>query len=190
MFCGVKTNMQRFTMKLFFLFSTFFVGVAAFYIFYLPLTSDDKPNSNVEPSNVASVQIPDKQKIDEFYAVSPCKGENQYKYRLKWKAKGTISVGVVNSRALCGVLPELSQSEGNIISGIKTVEVLIDETGEVFDAQAKSEYSVVLQKALTDAARQTKFEPYMLRGDSHKARGIIMYNFDGKGRVQLYKFSR
>ena len=185
--------MRRFTIQLTFLFLTFFVGVAAYYFWYLPFSSLEKTNLNAESSNVLSVQVSEKQedkpKESEFYSISPCKDINQFEYRREWKAKGTISVGVLNSRVLCGVLPELSQTAEESVSGIVTADVLIDVTGKVLEVQVKNQLPL-LQKAIVRAARQTRFEPYMLRGDAHEARGIIMYEFDGKGGVQLYKFKR
>jgi len=181
--------MRRLRTQLLFLFSTFFVGVAAYYICNFSPASVKETNLNAGSSSIASVQVPEKQenapKTFEFYPVSPCEGTNSYEYRREWKAKGTISVGVLNARVLCGILPE---SEGNV-SGIVKADVLIDETGKVLEVQVENQFPL-LQKAIVRAARQTRFEPYMLRGDAHKARGIIMYEFDGKGGVQLYKFKR
>ncbi len=139
------------------------------------------------------MQVPEKQKDEpktfELYPVSPCEGTNSYEYRREWKAKGTISVGVLNARVLCEILPEFSQTAEGNVSGIVKADVLIDETGKVLEVQVKNQLPL-LQKAIVRAARQTRFEPYMLRGDAHKARGIIMYEFDSKGGVQLYKFKR
>ncbi len=184
--------MRRFTIKLTFLFLTFFVGVAAYYFCYLPFSSPEKTNLNAESSNVVSVQVSEKQdepKASEFYSVSPCKDANPFEYRREWKAKGTISVGVLNSRVSCGVLPELSQTAEENVSGIVTADVVIDVTGKVLEVQVKKQLPL-LQKAIVRAARQTRFEPYMLRGDAHEVRGVIMYELDGKGGVQLYKFKR
>ena len=185
--------MRRFTIQLTFLFLTFFLGVAAYYFCYLPFSSLEKTNLKAESSNVVTVQVSEKKedepKPSEFYSVSPCRGTNPFEYRREWKAKGIISVGVLNSRISCGVLPELSQTAGENVSGIVTADVLIDVTGKVLEVQVKNQLPLV-QKAVIRAARQTRFEPYMLRGDAHEARGVIMYEFDGKGGVQLYKFKR
>jgi Gram-negative bacterial TonB protein C-terminal len=185
--------MRKLTIQLTFLILTFFVGVAAYYFYYLPVSRSEKTNLYGEFSSVPAMQVPQKQEdelsISEFYSVSPCEETNPFEYSRKWDAQGTISVGVVNSRVSCGVLPELSSRADANVSGIVTADVLIDVTGKVLEVGVKNQ-TPLMQKAIIRAARQTRFEPYMLRGDAHDARGIIMYKFDGKGSVQLYKFKR
>lgn len=185
--------MRKFTTQATFLFLTFFVSVAAYYFCYLPFSITEKTNLSAESSNVLSVQASEKQddmpKKFESSPISPCKEKNPFEYRRESKAKGTISVGVLNARISCGILPKFSQTAEENVSGIITADVLIDVTGKVLDVQVKNQLPS-LQRAIVRAARQTRFEPYMLRGDAHEARGVIMYEFNGKGGVQLYKFKK
>lgn len=175
--------MRRFTLRFTFLFLAFFTGVAAHN--YLPgLTFSTFEKTDLKPGSLPISEKEDRPKELEFDSVSPCRGPNPFEYRRKWEAEGTITLGVLNSRVLCGELPDISRTENENVSGIVTAEVLIDVTGKVLKAQVRNQ-SPSLQKAIVRAARQTRFEPMMLRGDAHKARGVIMYRFDGKGGVQL-----
>jgi len=61
-------------------------------------------------------------------------------------------------------------------AGIVSVEVTIDESGNVISAKAVSGHPL-LQSAAVAAARQAKFAPTQLEGTPVKVSGIISYNF-------------
>lgn len=57
-----------------------------------------------------------------------------------------------------------------------TVQVLVDEGGNVVSARAVSGHPLLQQSAVS-AARQAKFSPTMLSGQPVKVTGVITYNF-------------
>ena len=61
-------------------------------------------------------------------------------------------------------------------SGTVTVQVLIDESGNVISAQPTSGHPL-LQAAAVNAARDSKFSPTKLGGQPVKVSGVIIYNF-------------
>ncbi|MBA2378253.1 MAG: TonB family protein, partial [Blastocatellia bacterium] len=57
-----------------------------------------------------------------------------------------------------------------------TVQVVIDEAGNVISANAVNGHAL-LRPAAVAAARQAKFSPTMLSGQPVKVSGVITYNF-------------
>jgi periplasmic protein TonB len=57
-----------------------------------------------------------------------------------------------------------------------TVQVLVDEAGNVISAQAVSGHPL-LQSSAVAAARASKFSPTLLSGVPVKVSGVITYNF-------------
>jgi TonB family protein len=94
-------------------------------------------------------------------------------------APKVISKGVVNGSAV--VLPKPAYpaaAKAVNASGVVSVQVTIDEQGNVISAQAVSGHPL-LQAASVAAARQAKFRPTLLEGQPVKVTGIITYNFVG-----------
>lgn len=88
-----------------------------------------------------------------------------------------ISGGVLNGRAVRLVQPAYPPMARNAhISGQVTVQVLIDENGNVVSAHAASGHPL-LQAAAVQAARASKFSPTKLSGQPVKVNGVIVYNF-------------
>ena len=61
-------------------------------------------------------------------------------------------------------------------SGTVTVQVLIDEEGNVIVAHAVDGHPL-LQAAAVAAARQARFTPTSLEGEPVRVTGVIKYNF-------------
>jgi protein TonB len=61
-------------------------------------------------------------------------------------------------------------------SGTVTVQVLIDENGNVISARATSGHPL-LQASAVSAARASKFSPTKMSGQPVKVNGVIIYNF-------------
>ena len=61
-------------------------------------------------------------------------------------------------------------------AGSVTVEITIDETGNVISAHAVSGHPL-LQAAAVTAARQASFAPTRLNGEPVKVAGLLVYNF-------------
>ncbi|MEO8573960.1 MAG: energy transducer TonB [Pyrinomonadaceae bacterium] len=89
----------------------------------------------------------------------------------------TISGGVLNGKATSlpkPTYPAAAQGEG--ASGAVTVQVLIDENGDVISASAVSGHPLLREVAVS-AARSAKFSPTKLQGSPVKVSGFITYNF-------------
>ena len=61
-------------------------------------------------------------------------------------------------------------------SGTVSVQVTIDESGNVISASAVSGHPLLKQSAVS-AARGAKFRPTLLSGQPVKVTGVIVYNF-------------
>jgi hypothetical protein len=90
-------------------------------------------------------------------------------------AKAPIRAGVLNGKAISLPKPQ-HPSEARDVSGAVSVEVTIDEMGNVVAAKAVSGPQP-LHQAAVNAALQAKFSSTFLMGESVKVAGIITYNF-------------
>jgi TonB family protein len=92
-------------------------------------------------------------------------------------APKTISAGVLNGKAISLPKPPYPPVAKAVrASGAVSVQVLIDEKGNVVSATAVSGHPL-LQAAAVQAARGAKFSPTVLSGQPVKVSGIITYNF-------------
>ena len=88
-----------------------------------------------------------------------------------------ISGGVLNGKAISKpqpAYPPIAKAAG--ASGNVTVQVLVDENGNVVTASAVSGHPLLKASAVA-AARQAKFRPTLLSGTPVKVTGVITYNF-------------
>ena len=92
--------------------------------------------------------------------------------------KPTIVVGgVLNGKAVSKPAPlyppiaKAARAQGTV-----TVQIVVDEDGDVISAAAVSGHPL-LQQAAVAAARQAKFSPTRLSGEPVKVSGVITYNF-------------
>ena len=91
-----------------------------------------------------------------------------------------IEGGVLNGKALALPQPGYPpMARAARVSGTVTVQVLIDEQGNVVSAHAVDGHPL-LQAACVAAARQAKFTPTLLEGEPVKVTGVIQYNFVSK----------
>lgn len=89
----------------------------------------------------------------------------------------TISGGVLNGKAISKPAPPYPAiAKAARAAGTVTVQVLIDESGNVVSAKAISGHPL-LQNAAVQAARQAKFSPTKLSGVAVKVTGVLTYNF-------------
>ena len=89
----------------------------------------------------------------------------------------TISGGVLNGKAISKPQPAYPPlARAAKASGTVTVQVLVDESGNVVTARAVSGHPL-LQPSAVAAARQAKFSPTKLSGQPVKVTGVITYNF-------------
>ena len=88
-----------------------------------------------------------------------------------------ISGGVLNGKALSLPKPRYPAEARTVgASGAVTVQVLIDENGDVVSATAVSGHPL-LRAAAVEAAKGAKFSPTLLEGSPVKVSGVITYNF-------------
>lgn len=89
----------------------------------------------------------------------------------------TVSGGVLNGKATSLPLPAYPPAAMAVkAGGSVTVQVLIDEDGNVFSAEAVSGHPL-LRGAAADAARLARFSPTLLNGGPVKVSGVLVYNF-------------
>ncbi len=90
---------------------------------------------------------------------------------------GRLSGGVLNGKAIMLPRPEYpAVAREAKASGDVTVEVTIDEEGNVISARSVSGHPL-LQSAAVTAARQARFSPTKLSGQPVKVNGVLVYNF-------------
>jgi len=88
-----------------------------------------------------------------------------------------VSRGVVNGEAISLPQPPYpAPAKAVRASGDVTVQVTIDESGDVISAVAVSGHPL-LRQAAVDAAKRAKFKPTLLSGVPVKSTGIIIYKF-------------
>jgi periplasmic protein TonB len=92
-------------------------------------------------------------------------------------ALSPVSGGVLNGTALNLPSPLYPDNARRMrISGIVSVDVVLDETGKVIFAQA-TRGPVPLRDAAVQAALRARFSPTMLSGRPVRVSGVINYNF-------------
>lgn len=88
-----------------------------------------------------------------------------------------ISLGVVNGKATSLPVPVYSAPAKAVgAEGVVSVQIMIDESGNVTSAKAVSGHTLLRQSA-EKAARAAKFKPTLLSNEPVKAMGVIAYNF-------------
>ena len=88
-----------------------------------------------------------------------------------------VSGGVLNGKATALAKPPYPAAARAVrAEGAVSVQVLIDENGNIESAAAISGHPL-LRQATETAARESKFLPTMLQGQPVKVSGIIVYNF-------------
>ena len=92
-------------------------------------------------------------------------------------AAKTVSGGVLNGKATLLPKPSFPADARAVgASGAVSVQVLVDENGDIVSANAVSGHPL-LRDAATEAARGAKFAPTRLQGVPVKVTGVITYNF-------------
>ena len=91
--------------------------------------------------------------------------------------KAPISGGVLNGKAIYLPQPDYPPIAAQAkASGAVTVQIIIDEVGNVISAHAVSGHPL-LQAVSVAAARQARFTPTSLMGEPVKVTGVLTYNF-------------
>lgn len=88
-----------------------------------------------------------------------------------------IAGGVLNGKAVSKPAPPYPQvAKAAGAHGTVTVQVIVDEKGEVVSAKAVSGHPL-LRQAAEQAARRARFAPTILSGKPVKVSGVLTYNF-------------
>ncbi|CAN5738590.1 hypothetical protein BH24ACI3_BH24ACI3_05800 [soil metagenome] len=88
-----------------------------------------------------------------------------------------VTGGVLNGKATSLPNPEYPPAARAVrASGAVTVQVEVDENGDIVEASAVSGHPLLRASAVA-AAREAKFSPTMLQGQPVRIRGVITYNF-------------
>lgn len=91
--------------------------------------------------------------------------------------EGPITGGVLNGKAISLPLPAYPAiAKAANASGSVTVQITIDEEGNVVSANAVSGHPLLRAAAVT-AAREAKFSPTKLNGQAVKVSGALLYQF-------------
>jgi TonB family protein len=93
------------------------------------------------------------------------------------RRSGPVSGGVLNGKAISLPKPAYPPiAKAARASGAVTVQVTIDESGNVIAARAVGGHPL-LQQSAVQAARQARFSPTKVDGQPVKVTGVITYNF-------------
>jgi TonB family protein len=94
-----------------------------------------------------------------------------------WTTRRPIQGGVLNGKAASLPAPEYPAiARAAHASGNVQVKIVIDEGGNVIEAEAVSGHPL-LQAAAVSAAREAKFTTTRLQGEPVKVSGVLVYNF-------------
>lgn len=89
----------------------------------------------------------------------------------------SVSGGVLNGKATSLPMPGYPPAAKAVkAEGAVSVSVVIDESGNVVEAEAISGHPL-LRSAAAEAAREAKFSPTMLSGSPVRVKGVLVYNF-------------
>jgi TonB family protein len=108
------------------------------------------------------------------------KEERKEGFAIEAEQRAPISGGVLNGKATSlpqPPFPAIARSAR--ASGSVTVQIIVDEGGNVISAHAVSGHPL-LQAAAVGAARQATFTPTRLNGEPVKVTGVLVYNFDAQ----------
>jgi len=90
---------------------------------------------------------------------------------------GPLNGGVLNGRAITLPKPAYPAiAKQAQASGSVTVQITIDEEGNVIAANAVAGHPLLRASAL-EAARLAKFSPTKMNGEAVKVSGMLVYNF-------------
>lgn len=130
-------------------------------------TSSSNPRRPQPPGSVNG-----KPDDDDLITVDVSSNENNKKPVPK-----QISGGVLNGKATSLPKPPYPPAARAVrASGAVSVQVVVDEDGNVVSASAVSGHPL-LRQAAVQAARSAKFSPTKLSGQPVKVSGVITYNF-------------
>jgi TonB family protein len=135
----------------------------------------DRESEQITKSDVPTTTAP---MLTETPPPAPAPANEATVTEPKTETKGkTISGGVLNGKAISLPQPTYpSIAKSAKASGTVVVAVVVDENGNVIEAQAISGHPL-LKAASVAAARSAKFSPAKLSGQPVRVSGVINYTF-------------
>lgn len=128
--------------------------------------NNESAKNNLKRLEEEQAKQPPKTKSPEI--TSPSEASN---------STSTVNIGALNNLAVRLATPVYPTSAQKFnIQGMVTVQITLDENGNVTSAKA-SDGSPLLRSASEDAARKSKFNPARVSNQAVKATGFIIYNF-------------
>lgn len=96
--------------------------------------------------------------------------------------KNLAQAGVLNGKALKLATPNYPPAARAVkASGLVTVQVIVDEEGNVISANSLSGHPL-LKQAAEEAAKKSQFSPTKLAGKTVKVSGLVVFNFAMENR--------
>ncbi|CAN5393262.1 hypothetical protein BH10ACI2_BH10ACI2_18800 [soil metagenome] len=142
--------------------------------------SNDAPgNTMPTPANVAVLVKPTEtevKKLDSARSGKEIKPVDGPALKSITPSEGTILGGVLNSIATSLPQPDADAAKAANTSGTVTVEIMINEKGEVVASSVVSGPQP-LWSAAGKAARQARFDPPLYNGKPVKVAGVLTYEF-------------
>lgn len=153
--------MRPFALRLSAALLTFFVGVTLAALWYWPSSETEEVEVLVAPAPPPPALIPPTMPRHE--APPP--------------ARRLIQGGVLQGKAIAKPQPAYPEiAKAARAAGTVTVQIVVDESGNVESAEAVSGHPL-LRQAAVEAARRARFAPTLLSGQPVKVGGVITYNF-------------
>ena len=155
------------------IFVAILIGV---YFWEARVSLAERDKTRIEEDRIRESEIPDTNTYDANSMANvysePVEVESNTNSRSK-----TISGGVLNSKAI-SLPPPAYPPAARVIRahGSVSVQVTVDEKGEVVSASAVSGHPF-LRAAAVQAARQARFAPTKLSGQTVRVSGVLTYNF-------------
>lgn len=169
-----------YTAKLRFRLSLILLVSAAMFLAIACGKAEDTPgNAKPAPANVAVAAKPAEtqiQKTDPAPVGKEIKPADGPKLKSIEPVEGTILGGVLNDLATSLPQPDADAGKDAKASGTVTVEVVVNEKGEVAASSVVSGPQP-LWKAAGAAARQARFAPPLYNGKPVKVAGVLTYEF-------------
>lgn len=133
-----------------------------------PDDANSNSNANVNIGNMNATPRP---------SVSPTASPGQTPRPSASPTQTNVNVGVMNSRAVNLPKPAYPQAAKDAnASGQVTVQIAVDESGNVLSARAVSGHPL-LRASAENAARQSRFNPVKVDNQAIRANGLLVYNF-------------
>ena len=108
---------------------------------------------------------------------APVKVTGYVTYNFVTSESKFVSGGVLNGKAVSLPAPEYPAAAKAVkAAGTVSVQVVIDENGDIISAAAVNGHPL-LRASAVQAARMAKFSPTLLEGNAVKVSGVIVYNF-------------